>query len=141
MDTLLVNMKLLGYIDNDLRRLGEYARAVSKAVDIPIPRNYPVVGQDAFETATGVHAAAVVKAMRLKDEWLANRVYSSVPADEVGEKQVIRVGPMSGRSNILFWLAERNIEATDERVDRIFRAAKESDHVLSDEEIEAALEG
>ena len=139
MDTLLVNMKLLGYIDNDLRRLGEYARAVSRAVDIPIPRNYPVVGQDAFETATGVHAAAVVKAMRLKDDWLANRVYSSVPADEVGEKQRIRVGPMSGRSNILYWLAERDFEVTDERVDRIFRAAKESDHVLSDEEILAAM--
>jgi len=139
MDTILVNMKLLGYIDNDLRRLGDYARAVSEAVDIPIPRNYPVVGSDAFETATGVHAAAVVKAMRLKDDWLANRVYSSVPADEVGMKQVIRVGPMSGRSNILYWLAERDIEVTDERVDAIFRAAKASDHVMTDEEIRAAI--
>jgi 2-isopropylmalate synthase len=139
MDTLLVNMKLLGYIDNDLRRLGEYARTVSAAVDVPIPRNYPVVGQDAFETATGVHAAAVVKALKMKDDWLANRVYSSVPADQVGEKQVIRVGPMSGRSNILYWLAERNIEVTDERVERIFGAAKESDHVLTDEEIYEAI--
>ena len=94
---------------------------------------------DAFETATGVHAAAVVKAMRLKDDWLANRVYSSVPADEVGQKQVIRVGPMSGRSNILYWLAERNIEATDERVGRIFSAAKASSHTLTDEDIRKAI--
>jgi 2-isopropylmalate synthase len=141
MDTLLVNMKLLGYIDNDLRRMGEYARAVSSAVDIPIPRNYPVVGADAFETATGVHAAAVVKAMRLKDDWLANRVYSSVPADQVGERQRIRVGPMSGRSNILFWLGEQGIEANDEIVDRIFRAAKQSDTVLTDDEIRAVIGG
>ena len=141
MDTLLVNMRLLGYIDNDLTRLGEYARTVSEAVGVPIPTNYPVVGRDAFETATGVHAAAVVKAMKLNDAWLANRVYSSVPADEVGMKQVIRVGPMSGRSNVIFWLGSHGIEATDDRVDRIFKAAKVSDHVLTNEEILEAIEG
>ncbi len=139
MDTLLVNMKLLGYIDNDLTKLLEYARTVSRAVGIPVPRNYPVVGSDAFETATGVHAAAVVKALRLDDRWLANRVYSAVPADEVGREQAIRVGPMSGRSNVIFWLTSRKIEFTDEDVDRIFRAAKQADHVLSDEEILAAM--
>ena len=139
MDTLLVNLKLLGYIDNDLTSLGEYCRAVSEATGVPIPRNYPVVGQDAFETATGVHAAAVVKALRMNDSWLANRIYSSVPADEVGESQVIRIGPMSGRSNVLFWLSTHNIEAEDEVVDRIFRAAKRSDHVLRDEEVLAIV--
>ena len=139
MDTLLVNLKLLGYIDNDLTSLGEYCRAVSEATGVPIPRNYPVVGQDAFETATGVHAAAVVKALRMNDSWLANRIYSSVPADEVGASQVIRIGPMSGRSNVLFWLATHNIEAEDEVVDRIFRAAKRSDHVLRDEEVLAIV--
>jgi 2-isopropylmalate synthase len=139
MDTLLVNMKLLGYIDNDLHALADYARVVSEAVGVPIPKNYPVVGSDAFETATGVHAAAVVKALRLNDPWLANRVYSSVPADEVGETQRIRVGPMSGRSNIIYWLGARDIEATDERVDTIFRVAKESDHVLEDQEILTAI--
>ncbi|MHC4471029.1 MAG: LeuA family protein [Planctomycetota bacterium] len=139
MDTLLVNMKLLGYIDNDLRRLGEYCRTVAKFVRMPIPTNYPVVGRDAFETATGVHAAAVVKALRMNDSWLANRVYSSVPADEVGERQVIRIGPMSGRSNVLFWLQANNIEVTDEVVDHIFRVAKQSDHVLADEEVLQAI--
>jgi 2-isopropylmalate synthase len=135
MDTLLVNLKLLGYIDNDLTSLGEYTKFVSDAVGIPIPTNYPIVGRDAFETATGVHAAAVVKALRSGNTWLANRVYSSVPADEVGLRQVIRIGPMSGRSNVLFWLSSHNLEAPDEIVDRIFRAAKQSDHVLTDEEV------
>lgn len=139
MDTLLVNMKLLGHIDNDLTRLGDYAKAVSDAVGIPIPTNYPVVGRDAFETATGVHAAAVVKALKTNDAWLANRVYSSVPADEVGLKQIIRVGPMSGRSNVIFWLNSHGIEPTDDRVDRIFRAAKQADHVLTNEEILEAI--
>jgi 2-isopropylmalate synthase len=139
MDTLLVNMKLLGYIDHDITKLGEYCRTVAKAVGIPIPTNYPVVGRDAFETATGVHAAAVVKALRTGDAWLANRVYSAVPADEVGERQAIRIGPMSGRSNVLFWLQANNIDATDEVVDHIFRLAKQSDHVLTDEEVLRAI--
>ncbi len=139
MDTLLVNLKLLGYLDHDLTRLGEYARAVSEAVGIPIPRNYPVVGADAFETATGVHAAAVVKALKMNDAWLANRIYSSVPADEVGSRQVIRVGPMSGRSNVLFWLESHGIERREKLVEAILRAAKQSDRVLTDQEIHTLI--
>ena len=135
LDTLLVNLKLLGYVDHDLRGLGEYVRAVSSAVGIPVPANWPAAGADAFLTATGVHAAAVRKALRSGDPWLANRVYSSVPADEVGGRQTIRVGPLSGRSNILFWLAAHSIEPADALVDAIFRAAKRSDHVFTDEEL------
>jgi 2-isopropylmalate synthase len=139
MDTLLVNMKLLGYIDNDLTGLMRYVESVSKHTKVPIPTNYPVVGSDAFETATGVHAAAVAKALARGDTWLANRVYSGVPADEFGLAQRIRVGPMSGKSNCVFWLTSHGHEATEERVDRIFKAAKVSDHVLTDREVEAAL--
>ncbi|MCG3134185.1 MAG: 2-isopropylmalate synthase [Planctomycetes bacterium] len=139
MDTLLVNMKLLGYIDNDLRGLMEYVRAVSTYTEVPIPKNYPVVGSDAFETATGVHAAAVIKALARGDTWLANRVYSGVPADEFGLEQVITVGPMSGKSNCVFWLQRHGFEATDDRVDRVFRAAKQANKVLTDAEIRAAL--
>ena len=139
MDTLLVNMKLLGYIDNDLTGLMRYVEAVSKYTKVPIPTNYPVVGSDAFETATGVHAAAVAKAIARGDTWLANRVYSGVPADEFGLAQRIRVGPMSGKSNCVFWLTSHGREATEESVDRIFKAAKVSDHVLTDPEVEAAL--
>lgn len=139
MDTLLVNMKLLGYIDNDLRGLMDYVRAVSRYTEVPIPTNYPVVGDDAFETATGVHAAAVAKALARGDTWLANRVYSGVPADEFGLAQKITVGPMSGKSNCVFWLRSHGIEATDDRVERVFQAAKRANHVLSDDEVRSAL--
>lgn len=139
MDTLLVNMKLMGYIDNDLTGLMDYAQAVSKYTDVPIPTNYPVVGSDAFETGTGVHAAAVIKALQKGDIWLADRVYSGVPAGEFGLKQEIKVGPMSGRSNCVYWLESRGRTASQEAVDAIFNAAKTSDHILTDAEIEAAL--
>jgi 2-isopropylmalate synthase len=139
MDTLLVNMKLMGYIDNDLTGLMDYVTTVSKYTHVPVPKNYPVVGSDAFETATGVHAAAVAKALARGDTWLANRVYSGVPADQFGLEQKITVGPMSGKSNCVFWLKKHHLEPTDELVERVFQAAKKSDHVLSDDEIRAAL--
>ena len=135
-DLLLVNLKLAGWIDNDLTKLGEYCREVSEALGVPIPSNYPVVGSDAFETATGVHAAAVIKAYKKGDDWLADRIYSGVPAGEFGFRQAIRIGPMSGRSNVVYWLEERGIEAADAVVDRIFDAAKRSDRLLEDREIE-----
>jgi 2-isopropylmalate synthase len=139
-DLLLVNMKILGWIDRDLTRLGEYCRTISDALGVPIPSNYPVVGQDAFETATGVHAAAVVKAYKKGDDWLADRIYSGVAAGEFGFRQRIRIGPMSGRSNVVFWLEEHEIEPTDERVDRIFEAAKSSDRLFEDDEILALVD-
>lgn len=139
MDTLLVNMKLLGYIDNDLTGLKDYAEAVSRYTDVPIPTNYPVVGTDAFETGTGVHAAAVIKALDRGDNWLANRVYSGVPADEFGLRQIIKVGPMSGRSNCVFWLREHGYDASTEQVDAVFEAAKTTDRILTDDEIRAVL--
>ena len=135
MDLLLVNLKLLGWIDRDLTMLGEYCRVVADALGVPIPSNYPVVGSDAFETATGVHAAAVIKAYRKGDEWLADRIYSSVAAAEFGFKQRIRIGPMSGRSNVVWWLEDRGIEPTEERVSRIFDAAKGSARLLEEDEI------
>jgi 2-isopropylmalate synthase len=138
-DLLLVNLKLVGWIDRDLTALGEYCREVSEATGVPIPSNYPVVGSDAFETATGVHAAAVIKAYRKGDAWLADRIYSGVAATDFGFRQKIRIGPMSGRSNVIHWLEERGIEATTERVDRIFDAAKRSDRLLSDEQIRSVL--
>jgi isopropylmalate/homocitrate/citramalate synthase len=138
MELLLVNAKLMGYIRNDLRTLPRYCRKVSEYVKVPIPSNYPVVGKDAFETATGVHAAAVVKALDRGDSFLANRVYSGVPADEFGLEQVIRVGPMSGKSNARSWLKKHGLPADDGTVQRLFDAGKRSDHVLTDEEATAA---
>ena len=139
MDLLLVNLKLMGLIDRDLSGLGEYCRLVSEGCRVPIPPNYPVVGKDAFETGTGVHAAAVIKALRRNDAWLADRVYSGVPASQFGFRQAIRIGPMSGRSNVVFWLEQQGIEPKDALVDRIFDAAKRSDRLLEDDEIRALL--
>ncbi len=139
MDQLLVNCQLMGYIRRDLKKLGEYCQKSSQATAVAIPINYPVFGRDAFRTATGVHAAAVIKAFRKNDEYLANMVYSGVPAHEFGLEQVIEVGPMSGKSNVVFWLERRGIEVTEERVEKIFKTAKQASSVLSDTEILALV--
>ncbi len=135
MDMLLVNLVLMGYIDRDLSALMDYCTTVSRATGVPIPANYPVVGRDAFRTATGVHAAAVIKAIRKHDVALADAVYSSVPASMVGREQEIEVGPMSGRSNVVFWLEKRGLPITDDVVERVLAAAKSSVCVLTEEEI------
>ena len=139
MDILLVNLKLAGRIENDLSRLADYCRVVSEAVGLPIPPNYPVVGEDAFRTGTGVHAAAVIKALKREDSWLADRVYSGVPAAEFGRSQKIEVGPMSGVSNVQYWLSSRGMSTDDALVRAIFEKAKASNRVLDDEEIEAVV--
>ncbi len=136
MDILLVNLKLLGWISNDLSGLAEYCHLVSEATGVPIPSNYPVVGEDAFRTGTGVHAAAVIKALNKNDSWLADRVYSGVPAGEFGLEQTIEVGPMSGLSNVQYWLSSRGFSVDDELVRTVFEKAKASNRVLEDEEIE-----
>jgi 2-isopropylmalate synthase len=135
MDQVLVNLKLLGLIDNDLIRLKEYCEVASRACKVPIPAGYPVFGSDAFRTATGVHAAAVIKAFRKGEPELADSVYSGVPSHMFGLEQIIDIGPMSGRSNVVFWLENRGIEATDERVTAIYNRAKQSDRLLTAEEV------
>ncbi|GJM21921.1 MAG: hypothetical protein DHS20C15_18360 [Planctomycetota bacterium] len=137
MDQLLVNLRLVGWIDNDLSALGEYVELTSKGTGVPIPVSYPVFGRDAFETGTGVHAAAVIKAENKGDAWLANRVYSGVPADMVGLKQIIRVGPMCGKSNVVYWLKENGYDANDAQVERLFAAAKDATKLLEDSELHA----
>jgi len=139
MELLLVNLKLLGWLDSDLHGLPTYSDAVSRGTQTPIPRNMPVVGKDAFETSTGVHAGAMLKAMRIGDTWLADRVYSGVPAAELGREQSITVGPMSGQANAVAWLTKRGLECTEERIAGILRAAKAGDHVLADDEIYALI--
>jgi len=141
MDTLLVNLVLMGYLERDLTALGEYCQVVSDATGVPIPANYPVVGRDAFRTATGVHAAAVIKAFRKNDMALVDAVYSGVSASMVGREQEIEVGPMSGKSNVVFWLERRGLQADDAVVERIFAKAKSSACVLTEDEIRRELEG
>lgn len=134
-DLLLVNMQLLGWIDRDLSRLRDYCQLVAETTGVPLPDNYPVVGRDAFRTGTGVHAAAIIKARLRGEEWLADRVYSSVPASLIGCRQVIEVGPMSGESNVVFWLKERGIDSQPDLVKAIFQQAKGSDRILHEVEI------
>ena len=137
-DQMLVNLKLMGiapWAQQDLTKLKAYCQAISRATGVPIPKNYPVVGDDAFRTATGVHAAAIIKAYHKHDVVLANTVYSGVPSHVFGLEQIIDIGPMSGKSNVLFWLERHGIPASDEVVDRIYQRAKQSDHTLTEVEI------
>jgi 2-isopropylmalate synthase len=138
MDQMLVNLKLMGippWDQQELTKLKDYCQVVSQATGVPVPPNYPVFGEDAFRTATGVHAAAVIKAYRKNDVELANAVYSGVPAHVFGLEQIIDIGPMSGKSNVLFWLERHGLPASDGLVDRIYKRAKSSDHTLSETEI------
>ncbi len=140
MEQLLVNLKLLGWRDDDLTKLPEYTAAVSRAVGVPIPLNHPIVGRDAFRTATGVHAAAVIKAQKKGADWLADRVYSGVPASWVGRAQEIEIGHMSGGSNVLHWLRSHGQPTDQPVVDAVMAAAKRSERLLTEQEILEAIQ-
>ena len=135
LDTLLVNLVLQGWMDQDLSALDEYCKVASEMTGIPIPRNYPILGEDAFVTSTGVHAAAILKAHAKRDSWLEDRVYSAIPASLVGRHQTITIGPMSGQANVVAWLKDHQMEPTSSRITLILNAAKQTTHILSDEEI------
>ena len=141
LDLLLVNMKLLGIEENELRALADLVDLASKACDWPIPVNYPVFGKDAFRTATGVHAAAIIKAENRGETGLADLVYSGVPASWFGRQQEIDIGHMSGDSNIIFWLRRRGIEPTADRVTAIRKLAKAGNRTLSEAEVLGAIAG
>lgn len=135
LDLLLVNAVLLGWREADLSRLPDLCELVARTTGVPFPDNWPVLGRDAFRTGTGVHAAAIIKARKKGDDWLADRIYSGVPAALVGRKQVIEVGPMCGLSNVQFWMAEHGVPADDQLAQKIFAAAKASTHNLTDEQV------
>jgi 2-isopropylmalate synthase len=144
MDLMIVNLKLMGiapWASQDVSKLKEYCRAVSEATGVPIPVNYPVLGEDAFRTATGVHAAALIKAFKKNDVELADAVYSGVPSHLFGLEQVIDIGPMSGKSNVVFWLERHGLPAEERSVERVYRKAKASDHTLTEEEILECVQG
>ncbi|MFW6039483.1 MAG: LeuA family protein [Gemmatimonadota bacterium] len=140
MDLLLVNLRLLGMHDHDLTALPEYCRVAADMCGLEISPAYPVVGRDAFRTGTGVHASAIVKAMEMGDDWLVDRVYSGVPATMVGREQTIEVSPVSGMSNVRYWLDAHGYDPGDESLSRaVFELAKRSDHTLTRAEIEAEI--
>jgi isopropylmalate/homocitrate/citramalate synthase len=138
MDLLLVNLKLLGLHEWDLSRLAEYVRLAAEACGLPISYNWPVFGQDAFRTGTGVHAAAIIKAEAKGDAWLADRIYSGVPAGLFGMGQTIEISPMSGISNVRYWLEQHGYDAGNEGLcQHVFAAAKQADHTFTDAEVHA----
>lgn len=139
LDQTLVNLSLMGVIKNDLTALNDYMRKAHEYIEVALPRNYPVFGKDAFETGTGVHASAVVKAMKKGNHWLADRVYSGVPAQDYGLQQVIRIGHMSGRSNITWWLQQNEYDVEDDLVAHLFEVAKSQRRLMSDEEVHTAI--
>ena len=140
LDTLLVNLVLQGWMDQDLSALDEYCRVASEMTGVAIPRNYPILGDDAFVTSTGVHAAAILKAQAKGDTWLEDRVYSAIPASLVGRHQTITIGPMSGQANAVAWLRDHQMEPTPSRITLILNAAKKTTHILSDEEIMSLMQ-
>ena len=139
MDQILVNLKLLDAWPTDLSHLLDYCQAVAKAYCVEIPYNYPLAGRDAFRTGTGVHAAAIIKAQKKGDQYLADRVYSGVPAGMFGRRQEIEIGPMSGVSNVVYWLQSRELPSDDKLVQRIFAKAKGAHQLLSENEIMALV--
>lgn len=140
LDQTLMNLKLMGELgDRDLSNLVRWCTTVGEAVGVPIPAQYPLVGEDAFRTATGVHAAAVIKAIKLGDGGLADRIYSGVPAGWFGKEQSIEIGFMSGESNVVYWLRSRGIEPEEDLVARLLAMAKRTDHILTDTEVRDAI--
>ncbi|MFO0674958.1 MAG: LeuA family protein [Polyangiaceae bacterium] len=140
MELILLNLKLLGQLEGqDLSKLLAYCQAIAEAVEWTVPINYPLVGRDAFRTATGVHASAIIKAMAKADSWLADRIYSGVPAGMFGRRQEICIGFMSGASNVNFWLKERGIPSDDELVGEILKGAKGQATIMTDDEVMAVV--
>lgn len=141
LDQILLNLKLLGELpDHDLSKLLLWCKTASQATRVPIHPQYPLAGTDAFRTATGVHAAAIIKAEKKGDAWLADRIYSGVPAGMFGKEQEIEIGHYSGESNVVYWLTKRGHQATPELVAHVLGTAKRGNRVLSDLEVQAAID-
>jgi hypothetical protein len=85
-----------------------------------------------------VHAAAIVKAL-VKDEALADRVYSFVPVSRFASGHDIRIGYMSGTSNVVHWLRRHSIEPSEALVTRILERARSANRVLRDDEVLAVV--
>ncbi len=139
LDQLMMNFLLLGLWKGNLTDLPALADRVADLCGLQIPANYPMLGRDAFRTGTGVHAAAIVKALRRGDVELADAVYSGVPAAMVDRRQEIEIGPVAGHSNVVFWLEMNGYDPTVERIERILALAKQSRRILTEGEIRSAL--
>lgn len=140
LELLVANLALAGGREPDAARLRAYVEHFATALGVVIPENHPLVGANAFRTATGVHAAAIVKALG-KGEGLADRVYSLMPVSRFAPANGhdIRIGYMSGSSNVVHWLQRHSIEPSDALVSRILERAKSANRVLRDDEVLAVV--
>jgi 2-isopropylmalate synthase len=138
LELLVANLAFLSGEEPDAVQLRDYAEHFARALRVAIPDNHPLVGANAFRTATGVHAAAIVKALG-KGEALADRVYSSVPVSRFAKGHDIRIGHMSGASNVMHWLRRHSIEPSDVLVSRILESARAANRVLRDDEVLAVV--
>lgn len=138
LELLFANLSLLAGREPDAASLREYASHFAAALGVEIPENHPLVGENAFRTATGVHAAAIVKALGHGAE-LADRVYSFVPVSRFASGHDIRIGYMSGTSNVVHWLRRHSIEPSEQLVTRILERARAANRVLRDEEVLAVV--
>jgi 2-isopropylmalate synthase len=140
LDQILLNLKLLGELpDHDLSKLLLWCRVAARATHVDVHPQYPLAGADAFRTATGVHAAAIIKAEKKGDQWLADRIYSGVPAGMFGKEQEIEIGHYSGESNVVYWLQKRGVEPTPGLVKRVLGFAKQGNRVLTDDEVKQII--
>jgi len=135
LEELLVNIRLMRWDSRELSSLYELGTLVAQATQTEIPPGHPILGEDAFRTATGVHASAVIKAAKTGDLHLLDTIYSGVPAAWVGREQRIVIGYMSGASNVRWWLDQRGIDPTPERVQAVLSRAKATTRLLTDDEI------
>lgn len=118
-----------------LKKLKEYCKGTAEIFHITIPESYPVWGENAFQTVSGVHAAAIYKAYCDKNNNLAEQVYSFIAPSLVGKNIKIGINYMSGKSNVLYWLKKHNVQPGEELVKKILKKAKKSIVPLSTEEI------
>ncbi len=82
----------------DLTSLSPYCRKLAEYTHTPIPANTPLTGSQAFATSAGTHAAAILKARQLGQNF-EDYVFSGVPASVLGRIQDVIIGPASGRAN------------------------------------------
>ncbi|MCX7894445.1 MAG: hypothetical protein N2447_00605 [Thermoanaerobaculum sp.] len=136
-EQLLVNLWLMGFPVGRIENLRAAVERIAQLLGVSVPPNAPAVGHDAFRTATGVHASAILKAKE-QGRWdLAEWVYAPFPPSAVGGLLEVEVGPYSGAANVRHWLWTHGWPLKPQLVRRILEVAKSRSQPLTDEELEA----
>jgi 2-isopropylmalate synthase len=136
LELLLTNLRLIGRWPHTLNALQEYCESAAAAFGVAIAPAHAVIGADAFRIGSGAHATAMVKALRSGDRSLADVVCSAVPASLVGAEPRVDVSPVSGLSNVRWWLAQHGYDPGDLVLMReLLLAVKHTQRVASDDEL------